>query len=115
MFLVSRLPLHEAFQFLVSTKTKGGAKKKLFSHQNETKDFLKMDMDSNHEVCTRLSTVENTKTTLRTSPRRYVLKIHFFIESGRKMIQFKIQVINMQIENRFVEVVEEGEKQEGEV
>ena len=23
-------------------------------------------MDSNHEVCTRLSTVENTKTTLRT-------------------------------------------------
>ena len=25
------------------------------------------------------------------SPRRYVLKIHFFIESGLKMIQFKIQ------------------------
>ena len=25
------------------------------------------------------------------SPVRYVLKIHFFIESGRKMIQFKIQ------------------------
>ena len=65
-FLVSRLSLHEAFQFLVSTKTKGGAKRKLFSHQNETKDFLKMDMDSNHEVCTRLLTGENTKTTLRT-------------------------------------------------
>ena len=65
MILVSRLSLHEAFQFLVSTKTKGGAKKKLFSLQNETEDFLKMDMDSNHEVCTRLSTSENTKTTLR--------------------------------------------------
>ena len=25
------------------------------------------------------------------SPVRYVLKIHFFIESGQKMIQFKIQ------------------------
>ena len=25
------------------------------------------------------------------SPVRYVLKVHFFIESGRKMIQFKIQ------------------------
>ena len=25
------------------------------------------------------------------SPGRYVLKIHFFIESGLKMIQFKIQ------------------------
>ena len=25
------------------------------------------------------------------SPKRYVLKIHFLIESGRKMIQFKIQ------------------------
>ena len=25
------------------------------------------------------------------SPRRYVFKIHFFIESGLKMIQFKIQ------------------------
>ena len=65
-FLVSRLSLHEAFQFLVSTKTKGGAKKKLFSLRNETEDFSKIDMDSNHEVCTRLSTVENTKTTLRT-------------------------------------------------
>ena len=28
---------------------------------------------------------------LRDSPVRYVLKIHFFIEAGRKMIQFKIQ------------------------
>ena len=27
----------------------------------------------------------------RGSPRRYVLKIHFFIEFGLKMIQFKIQ------------------------
>merc|ERR1712062_516831 len=27
----------------------------------------------------------------RHSPVRYVLKIYFFIESGRKMIQFKIQ------------------------
>ena len=60
------MSLHEAFQFLVSTKTKGGAKKKLFSLRNETEDFSKIDMDSNHEVCTRLSTVENTKTTLRT-------------------------------------------------
>ena len=25
------------------------------------------------------------------SPERYVLKIHFFIESGLKMVQFKIQ------------------------
>ena len=25
------------------------------------------------------------------SPRRYILKIHFFIKSGQKMIQFKIQ------------------------
>ena len=29
--------------------------------------------------------------TLKGSPVRYVLKIHFFIESGLKMIQFKIQ------------------------
>ena len=28
---------------------------------------------------------------LLVSPRRYVLKIHFFIEFGLKMIQFKIQ------------------------
>ena len=28
---------------------------------------------------------------LHDSPGRYVLKIHFFIESGLKMIQFKIQ------------------------
>ena len=28
---------------------------------------------------------------LRVSPERYVLKIHFFIEFGPKMIQFKIQ------------------------
>ena len=36
--------------------------------------------------------LENKFNSLVSSPVRYVLKNHFFIESGLKMIQFKIQL-----------------------
>ena len=67
-------------------------------HENHSKDrndieddkYMNDDDDADGEPlscsnCTKFLSLSAC------SPVRYVLKIHFFIESGRKMIQFKIQ------------------------
>ena len=59
--------------------------------ESYSQSFTSPDVSNNYEIDYVVLLSPNALIWALDSPRRYVLKIHFFIESGRKMIQFKIQ------------------------
>ena len=81
--------LHTANEYKNKTKshivpeTRVDVVKVTYGEENE-------DTKTNNTMKLTLSMVMgNLMLPIRSSPVRYVLKIHFFIESGLKMIQFK--------------------------